>query len=118
MTDVKHKDISRTDWGIGADGDHAEYDVPQCAPGTPASQCTHTITGTWMPVGPKKHSSDVSTRLIASHAHCHVSSLTDVAFLFETGPPRAQGVAQSLRVADNTHAATGSHLHTSGHVQQ
>lgn len=81
MTDVKHKDISRTDWGIGADGDHAEYDVPQCAPGTPASQCTHTITGTWMPVGPKKHSSDVSTRLIASHAHCHVSSLTDATFL-------------------------------------
>jgi hypothetical protein len=23
---------SRSDWGIGADGDHAEYDVPRCAP--------------------------------------------------------------------------------------
>jgi len=25
LTDVKHKDIRRVDWGIGADGDHAEY---------------------------------------------------------------------------------------------
>ena len=25
-----HKQITRQDWGIAADGDHSEYDVPPC----------------------------------------------------------------------------------------
>ena len=54
--------------GIAADGDHAEYDVPQCAAGTPASECTHTISGTWMPV---PHGAAKKQRLVAVHAHCH-----------------------------------------------
>ena len=97
----------------GADGDHAEYDVPQCAAGTPASECTHTITGTWMPVKPKAPSSNVSTRLIASHAHCHVS-------------PRVMQCCfgHSLIHSDCTHMAdccarcpcAGPHVHTRGHV--
>lgn len=62
-----HKQLSRTDWGIAADGDHAEYDVPQCAPGTPTSECTHLITGTWMPVP----ASDSNMHLIGAHFHCH-----------------------------------------------
>lgn len=46
----KHVQIVRMDWGIGAGGNHDEYDVPQCPPGTPTPECTHTITGTWTPV--------------------------------------------------------------------
>jgi hypothetical protein len=33
----------RVSWGIGASGGHAEYDVPQCADGTPVDECKHTI---------------------------------------------------------------------------
>jgi len=62
-----HKEISRTDWGIAADGDHAEYDVPQCAPGTPPEKCTHLITGTWEPVP----ASNEGMHLVAAHFHCH-----------------------------------------------
>lgn len=62
-----HKQINRQDWGIAADGDHAEYDVPQCAPGTPTAECTHTITGTWMPVS----ASSKDVHLVKAHFHCH-----------------------------------------------
>jgi hypothetical protein len=50
-TAPQHQNLQRHDWGIGADGDHSEYDVIQCPAGTPADKCTQTITGTWMPVG-------------------------------------------------------------------
>lgn len=66
-TAPNHTQIIRHDWGIAADGDHAEYDVIQCARSTPVPQCTHQITGTWMPVpagGPDLF-------LVASHHHCH-----------------------------------------------
>ena len=87
--------------------------MPQCPAGTPASQCTHTITGTWMPVKPKSASSNVSTRLIASHAHCHVSHPTD--YYSASVPPHAcmlhnffkRLIAQSV---------AGTHLHTRGYV--
>eukprot|EP00039_Didymoeca_costata_P007143 m.96741 g.96741 ORF g.96741 m.96741 type:complete len:361 (-) comp13558_c0_seq1:40-1122(-) len=62
-----HKQIFRLDWGIGAGGNHDEYDVPQCAPGTKVEECNHTITGTWTPIpanAPKTH-------LVALHHHCH-----------------------------------------------
>ena len=36
-----HVQITRRDWGIGAGGNHDEYDVPQCPPGTPTAQCRH-----------------------------------------------------------------------------
>jgi len=62
-----HKQISRSDWGIGADGDHSEYDVPQCAEGTPVEQCTHTITGTWMPIP----ANDKNVHIVLAHFHCH-----------------------------------------------
>eukprot|EP00657_Telonema_sp_P-1_P009715 TRINITY_DN3950_c0_g1_i1.p1 TRINITY_DN3950_c0_g1~~TRINITY_DN3950_c0_g1_i1.p1 ORF type:complete len:175 (+),score=21.04 TRINITY_DN3950_c0_g1_i1:137-661(+) len=62
-----HKQIERQDWGIAADGDHSEYDVPQCAAGTPTEECTHTITGTWIPVP----ASRPNMHLVASHHHCH-----------------------------------------------
>lgn len=62
-----HVQANRQDWGIGADGDHAEYDVPQCAPGTPTSECNHTISGTWM-----VHPSDgPKMGLVLAHFHCH-----------------------------------------------
>jgi len=61
-----HVQIARHDWGIGADGDHAEYDVPKCAPGTPTSECTHQIEGVWMPVGGSK-----PWYLVKAHFHCH-----------------------------------------------
>ena len=42
----------RVSWGIGAgDGSHSEYDVPQCAPGTPTEKCTHEISGVVTPPG-------------------------------------------------------------------
>jgi hypothetical protein len=59
--------IGRVDWGIGSGGNHDEYDVPRCAPGTPTAACTHTITGTWMPV--PAHAPP--THLVALHHHCH-----------------------------------------------
>ena len=63
----KHKQITRHDWGIGAGHNHDEYDVPQCAKGTPTSKCTHTITGTWQPVP----TTAPRTTLAALHHHCH-----------------------------------------------
>ena len=62
-----HKQIQRVDWCI-ASHDGCEYEVPQCAPGTPVENCTHTITGTWAPV-PKVGGEDVY--LSAIHHHCH-----------------------------------------------
>jgi len=69
-----HKQIMRADWGIGADGDHAEYDVPQCALGTPTAECTHTITGTWMPVP----TSSKDVHLVKAHFHCHAPTCLKV----------------------------------------
>ena len=62
-----HVQTSRSDWGIAADGDFAEYDVPRCAAGTPTAECTHTITGTWIPVPAGR----TKTHLVLMHAHCH-----------------------------------------------
>jgi hypothetical protein len=62
-----HKELQRTDWGIAADGDNAEYDVPQCAPGTPVEKCTHLITGTWTPVPDP----NAGMHLVTVHFHCH-----------------------------------------------
>ena len=36
---------------INASGGHAEYDVPQCAEGTPVEECQHMIWGTMTPGG-------------------------------------------------------------------
>ena len=66
-TAASHMELQRHDWGIGADGDYAEYDVPKAPAGTPPSETTHTITGTWKPVPHSKN----PMHLIAFHAHCH-----------------------------------------------
>ena len=63
----KHANLYRQDWGIGADGDHSEYDVIQCPKGTPAHECTQTITGTWMPVP----ASSAGVHMVKAHFHCH-----------------------------------------------
>ena len=52
----------RVDWGIGANGGHAEYDVPRCAEGTPVKDCKHTIWGVVTPGGKDLH-------LAALHMH-------------------------------------------------
>ena len=62
-----HRQVERQDWGIAADGDRSEYDVEQCAAGTPEHDCRKTITGTWMPV-PAGGEPKV---LLAVHDHCH-----------------------------------------------
>lgn len=62
-----HVNIERHDWGVGSGGNHDEYDVPQCARGTPVDKCTHTVTGTWIPIP----ASNQPTRLVALHHHCH-----------------------------------------------
>jgi len=55
----------RVSWGIGAgDGSHSEYDVPQCAEGTPVEKCTHEVCGVLTPGGTDLH-------LAAIHMHCH-----------------------------------------------
>jgi len=60
---AKHVVAREMEWSIG--GDTAEYDVPQCVPGTPVEQCTHTITGSgYAPPGTDLH-------FIAAHYHCH-----------------------------------------------
>lgn len=51
-------------WGIGAAGGLAEYDVPKCAPGTPAKDCTHMIWGVLTPQGDNLH-------IAAINFHCH-----------------------------------------------
>jgi hypothetical protein len=58
----------------------AEYDVPRCAAGTPPSECTHTITGTWVPVPAKSSHSTTneSYHLVAAHAHCHAPTCMKV----------------------------------------
>jgi len=77
----KYTEIHRSDWGIAADGDHAEYDVPQTAANAGNPQCTaggsgagcklgtHTITGTWtpLPAAPKGK----GMHIVAAHFHCH-----------------------------------------------
>jgi hypothetical protein len=68
----KHLNLQRTDWGIAADGDHAEYDVVQCPEGTPADKCTMTITGTWKPVSTPK------THMVKAHFHCHAPTCIKV----------------------------------------
>lgn len=70
-----HKPIERHDWGIAADGDHAEYDVPQCAENKPVvttNKCRYNISGVWMPIPPNTGGDEAADRyLIASHHHCH-----------------------------------------------
>ena len=69
-----HKQIQRHDWGIGADSDHAEWDVPKCPEGTPTPQCNHTITGTWMPVPPGGQ----DQYMVLAHFHCHAPTCLKV----------------------------------------
>ena len=59
---ASHIGVFDITWSIA--GDTGEYDVPQCAPGTPASECTHEIHGTIVPPGDDYH-------FVAAHYHCH-----------------------------------------------
>ena len=52
----------RAVWAIGAW--IGEYDVPQCKPGTPPSQCRHEIWGVVTAGGDNLH-------IAAAHFHCH-----------------------------------------------
>jgi len=51
-------------WNTGIGGDTAEYDVPQCAPGTPVEKCTHEITGVVTAPAGNMH-------FVGAHYHCH-----------------------------------------------
>ena len=56
-------------WTIaGATG---EYDVPQCAPGTPVEECTHEVTGVIVPPGKDLH-------FVAAHYHCHAPTCLSI----------------------------------------
>jgi len=59
-----HKPMYRTSWGIASP---VEYDVPQCAKGTPPEECVHTITGSFK-IG-QYEGKDIS--LVSAHFHCH-----------------------------------------------
>ena len=61
-----HVPVEDITWSIA--GSVGEYDVPVCAPGTPAAQCTHTITGTV--VAPFAENGD-PLHFVAAHYHCH-----------------------------------------------
>ena len=65
-----HINIIRQDWGVGADYDHAEYDVMQCAKGTPPAQCKRTVSGAWRPLPPAATPAD-ERYLVLVHHHCH-----------------------------------------------
>ena len=72
----------RVSWGIGAgDRSHSEYDVPQCAEGTPADKCTHVVWGVVTPAGKDLHLAAV---------HMHVSA---------GPPPAANTTRRSARPA-------------------
>ena len=66
----KHLNLERQDWGIGADGDHSEYDVMQCPAGTPPSKCTNLNQGTWMPHAAAAPGQP-GLHLVKAHFHCH-----------------------------------------------
>jgi len=63
--------VSAYGWNTGIGGDTDEYDVPQCAPGTPIDQCTHTISGVVTPPGDKMH-------FVAAHYHCHAPTCLSI----------------------------------------
>ena len=71
----------RTVWAIGAY--IGEYDVPQCAPGTPTAECVHTITGLGV-FEPKSHSL-LTKRLVAAHFHCHAPTCLSIS-LYSCAP--------------------------------
>merc|ERR1711920_56730 len=52
--------------GAGPHGYGAEYDVPQCPPGTPSKECVHTITGTFQITSPPG-----GLKVVNAHFHCH-----------------------------------------------
>ena len=54
--------MPRAVWAIGAF--IGEYDVPQCAAGTPPQDCKHEIWGVVTPGGDNLH-------IAAMHFHCH-----------------------------------------------
>ena len=64
--------IPRQGWGIAAAGGDAEYDVPQCPPGTPVEECTWEIWGVLTPGGNNLH-------LAAIHFHCHAPTCLEMA---------------------------------------
>jgi hypothetical protein len=64
--------IPRQGWGIAAAGGDAEYDVPQCPPGTPVEECTWEIWGVLTPGGDNLH-------LAAIHFHCHAPTCLEMA---------------------------------------
>lgn len=51
-------------WNTGIGGNTAEYDVPQCAAGTPVKDCTHEISGVVTPPSGDMH-------FVGAHYHCH-----------------------------------------------
>ena len=76
-----HTLIQRTTWGIASP---VEYDVPQCAPGTPTSKCVHTITGLGTFAGPRV-SGTKDKKLVAAHFHCHAPTCLSIA-LYQCDP--------------------------------
>jgi len=56
--------VSAYGWNTGIGGDTDEYDVPQCAAGTPTDKCTHEISGVVTPPGKNMH-------FVGAHYHCH-----------------------------------------------
>jgi hypothetical protein len=72
-----HAQVYRTTWGLASP---VEYDVPQCADGTPTDQCVHTITGLF-DVGEQKGK---QMKLVAAHFHCHAPTCLSVS-LYNNG---------------------------------
>ncbi len=56
--------VSAYGWNTGIGGDTAEYDVPQCAAGTPVDQCTFEVSGVVAPPAGNMH-------FVGAHYHCH-----------------------------------------------
>jgi len=72
---TKHTHVHRTTWGIASP---VEYDVPQCAAGTPTSECVHTITGLGVFAGPRS-ASGPDMHLVKANFHCHAPTCLSIA---------------------------------------
>lgn len=66
-----HKPILRTTWGIASP---VEYDVPQCANGTPTDKCIQKIQGSFNV--PQMNGQDIA--LVSGHFHCHAPTCLQV----------------------------------------
>jgi len=82
--DSSIQNVNRFTWS--GEAGPVEYDVPQCAPGTPTEMCVHVIKGEWTVGEMVRKSGDGAINLITAHGHCHAPTcLSFDMYIAETG---------------------------------